>query len=263
VSDLVLFAGPVVLKAAFDRIAWRTDVRVVAIPGTGSSYFGSLGVGLRDQGGRVLPNLLRRYAGGGREDFDKVALAAYSAGWGLLNQVCKQEADRREVDALIATDAAFGTGLSGYEAYAADAIQGRGLMVGTSTNNSANWAAGIYKTARETWEEIIDGARARAGVYCLPKQQSARPPMPEPSGGVWRVGSSLYWYDYVVPGSDANTGNDFTHGEHHDLAPLAWEAYLVPLFAADWRTYLGALLAAGGLAAAWRIWRGRWRGSRR
>lgn len=254
-ADLVIFAGPVILKPAFKQIPWRTPTHVVAIPGSGSSYFGSMGASLRDGSGRVLPNLLSRYASATtRADWDKVALCAWSAGWGLLNQVFKQEFDRREVDACIATDAAFGTGLTGYEAYAADAIQGRSLMVATTTNNSANPALGIMTTARQTWLEIEQHAMDATGAGS--HEVSAKPPMPDASGGVWRTGSSLYWYDYVAPNSPAGYGNDFTHAEHHDLAPLAWEAYLVPFFAATpWQFVVGLGLAATGVAGAAMIWR--------
>jgi hypothetical protein len=253
VTDLVVFAGPVVLKPAFHAIPWQTEVQLAVIEGSGSSHFSALGAQLRDGSGRVLPALLRRYAGAERRDFDKVALAAYSAGWGLLNQVFKQEADRREVQACIASDAAFGSGLDGYAAYAADAIRGAALMVGTSSNQSANWAQGIYRTARETWQEIIDNARAGAGCYCLPRQVAARSPLPEPSGGAWQIGTSLFWYDYVAAGAAANTGNDFTHAQHHDLAAAAWTAYLVPLFAGlPWQMFVGGLAAAAGLYWAYR-----------
>jgi hypothetical protein len=214
-----------------------------------------MGAQLRDSSGRVLPSLLRRYAGGStRADWDKVALTAWSAGWGLLNQVFKQEADRREVDACIATDAAFGSGLTGYEAYAADAIDGRCTFVATTTNNPANYRLGIMKTARDTWVEIQNAAVGMAGGY--PKQVGPKSPMPPASGGVWRTGKSLYWYDYVAPGSAPGHGNDFTHAEHHDLAPLAWEAYLVPLFAGTpWQLYGGLGLAAAGVIGAAVVWR--------
>jgi hypothetical protein len=253
--DLVIFAGPVILKPAFQQIPWRTPTHVVAIPGSGSSYFGRLGQQLRGGDGRILPNLLARYASATtRADWDKVALTAWSAGWGLLNQVFKQEADRREVDACIATDAAFGSGLTGYEAYAADAIDGRSLMVATTTNNSANPAMGILKTARQTWLEIQSNAIGMAGGH--PREVGPKPPMPPASGGVWKTGSRLFWYDYVEPNSAAGYGNDFSHAEHHDLAPLAWEAYLVPLFAGTpWQLVAGLGLAAAGVAGAAVIWR--------
>jgi hypothetical protein len=253
--DLVIFAGPVILRKAFDAIPWRTPTHVVPVVGSGSSYFGSLGAQLRDSNGRILPNLLQRYAGGSaRADWDKVALTAWSAGWGLLNQVFKQEADRREVDACIATDASFGSGLTGYEAYAADAAMGRSLMVATTTNNPANYRLGIMKTARDTWVEIQGAASAATGKS--PREVGPKPPMPPATGGVWRTGSSLYWYDYVAPGSAPGHGNDFSHAEHHDLAPLAWEAYLVPLFAGTpWQLVAGLGIAAAGVVGAAVVWR--------
>jgi hypothetical protein len=254
--DLVIFVGPVIVKPAFRTIPWERPTEIVAIAGSGSSYFGSLGAQLRDADGRVIPNLLRRHAGVDRSEIDRLALCAWSAGWGLLNQCFKDERDRRDVNACIASDAAFGTGLTGYEKYAADAINGDALMVATTTNNSANPALGIMKTARETWTETQANAISLSGCRCEPREVSPRDPMPAASGGVWRTGRSLYWYDYVEPGSPAGHGNDFSHAEHHDLAVEAWTAYLVDYPSAmPWPKVVGGGLAVAGLGAAVYIWR--------
>jgi hypothetical protein len=254
--DLVIFAGPVIVRPEFKAIPWKRPTEIVPIVGSGSSYFGSLGSQLRDSDGRVIPRLLRNYAGVDRSEVDRLALCAWSAGWGLLNQAFKDERDRRDVDACIASDAAFGTGLTGYESYAADAINGDALMVATTTNNSANPSLGIMKTARETWVETQQNAIGLSGCGCSPREVGPRDPMPPASGGVWKTGRALYWYDYVVPGSATGHGNDFSHAEHHDLAVEAWTAYLVDYPSAlPWSKIVGGLLAAAGIGTAAYIWR--------
>jgi hypothetical protein len=259
--DLVIFAGPVILKDFFKSIPWKNETHVVTVNGAGSTYFSNLADQLRDGNGRILPNLLRQYAHVARTDIDHLALCSYSAGWGLLNKVFLVDADRPEIDGVVLSDSAFGTGLHGHEKFAADAMDGKRLMVIHNSNNSANAAMGILKTARSTVLEITEAACAGDGSRL--SQTDVRQPMPVPSGGVWHAGK-FFWLDYVKPGSPDNQGNDFTHAEHHDLAAKAWEAYLVPLFAGEllsfpWKPVLGAGAAVAGVATAWRIWNGRWR----
>lgn len=256
--DLVIFAGPVIVKPAFRAIPWERETRIVEVTGSGSTHFSNLASSLQSSDGRILPGLLRRYAQVERGEVDRLALCAWSAGWGLLNRIFRVDADRAEVDACVASDASFGTGLTGYERYAADAILGTHLMVSTTTNNSANPALGIMKTGRDTWLEIQQGAReivsASTGRHYEPREVAPRPPMPRASGGVWRTGSKLFWYDYVAPGSAAGFGNDFSHAEHHDLAVEAWTAYLVPAYdgwSLPWQAWVGIGLGLTGLGIGW------------
>ena len=80
--------------------------------------------------------------------------------------------------------------------------------------------------------------------------------MPPASGGVWKTGSRLFWYDYVAPGSPAGHGNDFSHAEHHDLAVEAWTAYLVPRsLGVPWQMLAGGLIAAAGISTGAYLWR--------
>lgn len=258
-TDLVIFAGPVYLKKAFKEIQWKRPTKVAVIEGAGSSTFVALAEALRDSSGRILPTVISKYVGGKRSDYDKLCVSSYSAGWGLWNEVFKRDDDRRDIDACVLADSAFGGMLTGHAKFAADAINGKKLMVATTTNNSANWAKGILKTGRKTWTEIQAHAITTSGCHCKPRRISAVHPMPQPSGGLWKTGggwfdtSGLYWYDYVKPGSPDNQGNDFSHAEHHDLAAPAWQAHVVPYFAGtDPRMYIGLGAAAVGVGAA--IW---------
>lgn len=256
--DVVIYAGPVVLKRAFQEIEWDRPTRLVEVQGAGSSNFQSMAYSLRSSE-RILPQLLRKYVGMDRSEIGKLALCSYSAGWGLLNEVFRIDADRDEVDAAVLSDSAFGGPLLGMEAMAADAMRGRQLMVVTNTNNAANWAAGIHKTARETVVEMMTGARELANVGRDFRGVTVREPLTQPSGGAWKIGQ-CYWLDYVAPGSPPGSGNDYTHGEHHDLAAPTWEAYLVPYLGGrlgfPWGPVIaGSLVAAASGYAAWRHFR--------
>lgn len=252
---MVVFAGPVVLKPAFENIEWDRPTKVVPIPMAGSSAFQGLAMSLKRHG-RILPTLLERYVQMSRDEIDKLALCSYSAGWGLLNEVFQIDEDRAGVDACVLNDSAFGGPLRGHELFAADAIRNRKMMVVTNTNNAANANLGIMKTARETVEEMLGGAQELSGALFGFSKARARAPLTQPSGGAWRLGRCV-WLDYVSPGSQSNTGNDYTHAEHHDLAAPTWEAYLAPYFAGrifnpTWKYILGAAAVAGGGYAAYR-----------
>jgi hypothetical protein len=253
--DVVVFAGPVILKAAFQQIEWERPTKVVPIPMAGSSAFQSLAMSMK-RNGRILPTLLDRYVQMSRDQIDKLALCSYSAGWGLLNEIFQIDEDRAEVDACILNDSAFGGPLLGHEMFAADAMQNRKLMVVTNTNNAANATLGIMKTARQTVEEMLGRAHDLSGSLFGFSKTRARAPLTQPSGGAWRLGRCV-WLDYVAPDSPNNTGNDYTHAEHHDLAAPTWEAYLAPYFGGrifnpTLKYILGAAAAAGGGYAAYR-----------
>ena len=256
--DLVLFAGPVILRDSFRQIDWYgRDVRIVPIVGAGSSYFSSLADQLRDSSGRILPALVRRTAGVELDQVDQIALAAYSAGHGMLNKVAAIEADRARLSALMLDDATF-SGFSdppksGYVAFGIDAARGDKLMVSTASNSGG----ADYLTGRKSWLMVWNAVQAATGRH--PRPTVPKAPAPAASGGWWRLGA-LYWGDYVVPGSADGAGNDFTHGQHHDLAPAIWQAYLAPWFArARWFGPLaaGAALAGLGLLGYQRIRRAR------
>lgn len=256
--DVVVYAGPVILKPGFHDIEWDRETKVVPIPMAGSSTFQRLAWSLTKQG-RILPSLLERYVGLRRDQIGNLALCSYSAGWGLLNEVFKIDSDRAEVDACVLNDSAFGGPLRGHELFAADAINNRKLMVVTNTNNAANVKLGIVKTARDTVTEMLDNAVADSGALFDFQRTKARPPLTQPSGGAWRLGKCV-WLDYVEPGAPNNRGNDYTHGEHHDLAAPTWQAYLAPYFGgrlyAQWWKYVltGSVAAVGGYSA-WRFLR--------
>lgn len=241
--DLVFFAGPVQLKPSFQRIDWLgSAVRIVPIPGEGSSHFASLAESLRGADGRILPNLIARYAPG--IPVDRVALAAYSAGHGLLNKIADVDADRERVSAMILSDACF-SGFTdppkrGYVKFAVDAARGKRLLVSTTANTSD----GSYRTGRDSYALVWDEAMKLTGLSALPI--NPRVGVPPASGGWWRMGAQSFWGNYALGGS-----SDITHVEHHDLAPIIWQAYLAPYWSGAplWVWAAGGVIAAVGAAA--------------
>lgn len=171
----------------------------------------------------MLPSILRRYARN-VDRIDKVALAAYSAGWGMLDIVTRNDADRARISALMLSDACFGGGKKGYQKFAPEAARGDKLMV----VSTAHTTPGSYPSGRESWSMVWDHTQEVTGKR--PRRVSPKSPAPPASGGWWSMGD-LYWGDYTQPGSKRNQGNDLTHEEHHYLAPELWQAYLAPYLA--------------------------------
>jgi hypothetical protein len=245
VTDLVLFAGPVIVGPEFRSINWLgRDVRIVPIEGHGSTHFVTLALQHKDAQGRILPGLLRRYTPRDIAHVDKVALAAYSAGWGLLDQVGRSPEDRERLSAMILSDACFGGGKRGYEAFAPLAAAGDKLMVATT----AHTTPGSYPSGRESWEMVWQAAEEATGKRT--RLVSPKQPVPPASGGWKQLGSRLLWGDYTEPGSKRNQGNDLSHADHHWLAPEVWQAYLAPWLAGRTVPWfeVGAGLAVGAAA---------------
>lgn len=241
-TDVVFFAGPVLVTPAFQSIDWRgRDVRIIPIAGAGSTHFSRLAETLRDSSGRILPNLVKRYASG--LQIDKIALAAYSAGHGLLNKIADNDADRSAVDAMILSDAtfnAFNTGPKrGYVKYGIDAARGHGLFVSTTANTSN----GTHMTGRDSWLLVWESVQNQTGK----RDRTVRPKFPAPaaSGGWHKLGSKFYWGDYF-----SASGNDFSHGDHHNIAPQIWQAYLAPYLAGEspWPWVVAGVM--GGIGSA-------------
>lgn len=243
-TDVVFFAGPVIVTEQFRQIDWMgRDVRIVPIVGAGSSYFSNLAEQLRGRDGRILPELVRRYAKG--VDIDKIAFAAYSAGHGLLNKLADNDEDRRSISAMVLSDATFNAFNSpakrGYVKFGVDAAGGDRLFVSTTANTSD----GSHMTGRDSFQLVWDAVAQETGKRS--KDVGPRRPAPEASGGWHKIGSLCYWGNYF------QTRNDFSHQAHHDIAPLIWQAYLAPYLAGrltipTWVWGALGALAAGGTA---------------
>lgn len=259
-TDLVFFAGPVVVTEAHKRIDWRgRDVKIIPIVGSGSSTFEQLAESLRDKNGRILPNLLKKYAAG--ISVDQIAFAAYSAGWGLLTKIAEVDEDRKQITAMILSDACFsggnpntgqgGTPKAGYVKFGVDAMNGSRLMVATTANTSD----GSYLTGRQSWELVWNAVRRTC--FCEPRKIHTGI-KPAPSGGWFELGNAFYWGDYTKPGSGPGAGSDITHAAHNDLSAAVWQEFLAPWLAGALsrqilKVAFGAALAIGIASVYWAV----------
>lgn len=252
--DLVLFAGPVVVTPAHKAIDWRgRDVRVVPIVFEGSSNGKALAESLRDSSGRILPNLIARYAPGAKPE--QIALASFSAGYGLLDPIMAVPDDRAIVSACVLSDSVFLAGdprtgaggpvHPGVVAFGAEAVHGNKLLVSTSAHTSD----GTHLEGMQSWELTWQAIRKASACYCEPNEVTPPRPIPPAPLGWWELGAACRWGDY---------GNAITHGAHNDLGAAVWQGYLAPWLAGERGLRSPALLgAAVGAALAWIAARGR------
>jgi hypothetical protein len=207
-----------------------------------STAYSNMWQWLRGSDGRVMPNLLAKYAPG--ISVNRVAFVGFSAAHGFLNPLTNNDADREAISALLLLDATFGGGKSGYVKFVEDAARGERLLVTTTSNTGGD----------ESWKPVWKEASVRVGDTSEPV--SARSPMPEPSGGVWRLGQDAYYYRFV----DAKGQTELPHWEMHHITNAVLEAHLAPYWSAvRWPMIVGGAIAVAGAAAAWRIYNGAWR----
>lgn len=235
----------------FHEIDWYgRQVRIATVNCSGSSNCGTLALLRKDSDGRILPKLVREFAREPIEAFDKIAMAAWSAGWGILTNIGKIDADRERLSAMMLSDACFSGGdpktgqggiHRGYVKVAMDAIAGKLLMVSTT----AHTTPGHHLTGRQSWKLVWDTAMEESGKRA--REVKPREPVPQPSGGWWKMGKSLYWGDYTQPNSKPNQGNDMGHNDHHSLAPKVWQGYLAPYLAGRLDGFPWLPLALGSL----------------
>lgn len=243
--DLVIFAGPVIVTDAHKKIDWLgRDVRIVPVVFSGNSNGKALAESLRDSSGRILPSLLAKYAP--ELVPDQIALASFSAGYGLLDPILAVDADRALVTATCFADSVFLAGdpktgaggpvHPGAVAFGAEAVDGDKLLVSTS----AHTTDGTYLTGMQSWT-LTWQAIAQASGAGAPKEVSPKAPVPVPPDGFFQLGSECFWGDY---------GDMFTHEQHNDLSAAVWQAYLAPWLAGS-RGFPAALVGAlfGGAAA--------------
>lgn len=226
--DLVLFAGPVILKEHFESVPWTRPTEVVMVrDGLTSADF-------RVLGDHEFTDIVRKYTGREPSAFRKIAISAWSKGGSFTDQLLRRPEALQRLDAVVLNDAVFGSKHEGLRAFMDQAVQGKKLLVLTNTNNVASDV--ISKRARESVEELVGDTASRMDKV------SGGELMPEASGGVWKVGD-FFWYDYVK----SSGVNDISHAAHHDLAADTWSTHLVPYF--EDRGNNNMLLAMLGVAA--------------
>ena len=193
----------------------------------------------------VMPTLLAKYA----PDATRVAFLGFSAAHGFLNPLLNNDADRAMIDAVILMDASFGGGKSGYVKAVKDAAQGK-MLLATPT---------AFTGGDDSWQAVWQQAQQELGMQA--ELYPARAPMPQPSGGSYRLGELAFYLRYANP-QNPKTG-EMPHWEMGKATPWMLEAYLIPYWSGElrgglpWGMIAGAALAVGGAAAAYHIWRSR------
>jgi hypothetical protein len=256
--DVVFFlkAMPTDAMRALD---WPAETKLVGLnPNKSgeptSADYSALAASLKGSDGRILPNLLEKYAK--VDEVGRVAFLGFSAAHGFLDPYARNDEDRAATSAYILMDATFDGfgaqhGKPGYVAFAEDAVDGDRLLW-TATANSATWdpvaKKATHLTGTESWELVWNDVLEATGRS--EKEAQLRDPLPEPAGGAHQLGQLLFWYEYV----NSDGSSQIAHTDMGKLITPAFEAYLIPW----WKGELGgskALLIgaaiAGAAGAAW------------
>lgn len=212
-----------------------------------STAYSNMWQWLKDADGRVLPNFLAHYAKG--IEVGRIAFVGFSAAHGFLNPLTDNDADRADIDALILMDASFGGGKTGYRKYVVDAAKGTKLFATTTAFTGGDTSFSVV------WAEAED----ELGMPSV--LEEAKPPMPQPSGGSYRLGELAYYLRYVDPNNPKS--GELPHWEMGKVIAPMLEAYLIPYWRGDLRgggawkaaAWAGALVAMGYLG--YRLWRTR------
>lgn len=256
--DLLIWGGPVMLSN-LDGVDWgKTKPHIEVFSsgpggGIGSSSFAALAEAMRDANGHVLPNLLAS-RGLRRDQFDKVAIAGFSAFHGLASALLDADADA--IDAAFLIDACFSSvsptswTKRGYVDFGARAAKRDKVMVYTASAGGGPGGQYPSSTGSECMLANLKASSEKAGVSL----SKYIPPSPMPMGDGLRAGA-LVGIDY---GPQFSQG--FTHGDLiNRWGVQTMQAFAAPFFAGTlgfgWPTWakwtlgvLGAAAVLGGVA---------------
>lgn len=238
-DHLVIWAGPVwagILADAALPVPTKLLTFASYAGGIGSGSFSALG---RDVGGD-LGTLCER---GGYDitHAKTVTVAVFSAGWGLAEQLLRNEASRARVNALVAADAYYtGQGLGrkpGYAAFCQRAIDRRALAVfSTSTNEGPG-----YPSSQEAVGALLEP------WTLAPSAIPAALPTPDAA----LAAGSLLWLQY---GQRLGTGEK-NHSRHATrVAPAVVSHLVTPYLQRVASALPGQLVAALGILLAAGAW---------
>lgn len=238
-------------NAATQALPWPRPVHLVGIdPPAGckcggadalcSTAYSCLWQSVRGPDGSALPGLLARYAK--NIPVERVALVGFSAAHGILNPLLNNDADRRRISAAILIDTCFGGGKTGFQKALRDGAAGRMLFATMTSHDGGPWKSSDDLHSGSLC--FMSNVLGPTGLQ--PKAVQARPPMPQPSGGAYKLGSQAYWLKFA----DA-AGH--TELPHYKISVANQNAFLAAYLIPYWRGELGAsplLWALGGAAAA-------------
>jgi hypothetical protein len=258
--------------AELSRLPWKRPTKMLAVdptawfcggvdPRCSSAYSGMYAAHAASGGGNAMPSFLATHAKG--LDVGRVAFLGHSAAHGFLAPLLANDADRARVDAVLLLDATFGGGKAGYVKMGVDAVAGRKLFVTTTANTGGDCSKASYQDvlapaqcvppqAVGGWVPVFNQIVQQTGA--TPKRIPTLPPMPEPSGGVTKLGDSLYWWRFV----NATGGSELPHWEQGKVTNKLVTATLLPYWNGEMKGGGGIPTWLYGIGAAAAVGLGAW-----
>lgn len=217
-STIILWCGPVYPAGSspyqggdIGKVDWLgTPVSFLSMPCNPPSNTpcASLHGQYADAQGRVLPNLLAKYGMGSVSDYDRIALAGYSAGHSFMNPTLLSDGD--SIDAMVSIDACFSTTnppwtKAGYVDFGTKAALGQKLMVLMATGSSHGGSGLSYSSGSECAGANFDAAVAAAGatVTSIDAGLQYPPTTSERAGGLFLLDYGLQHFSGQLPHFDA------------------------------------------------------------
>ncbi len=221
--DALLYGGPVYATDP-DKVKWQTDVEVFPITGNGSSWFGQYADSMKGPDGRILPSILAQ-KGKTRSDYDKVAIAGFSAFHGLASPLLLADGD--SIDAAILIDSCFsamGTpAKAGYVSYAARAASGGKLMVMTIGPGGGPGSGATISPDTPDFSSATDCAMASTAGAGSFSPYTPPPGLPPEQAQALKCGGIIL-LPYL----------EYRHDQHiNQLAVPVMQVFLAPYLAGD------------------------------
>jgi hypothetical protein len=224
-TDGVLF-----LKASPPtKVEWPAGVKLVGLDPTSlgfqcggedkycSTAYANLYASFKDTSGRATPGIRKKYGIDG-----KLVFVSYSAGLGFTSPLLNNDGDRADVAGVVLMDSTFGSGYSGYQKAAKDAVAGKLALVSVTSDKGTTDSH--YNGDYAFREAVLKPA----GLIDMPAA-TAVPPMPTPGEGVFHQGA-LWYYRYK--------DSEYAHQNLGKLLAPVSEAHVVPILR-------GAALSSG------------------
>jgi hypothetical protein len=219
-TDLLIWTGPVETRN-LASVKWQRPTGVYTVGGEGSDYFSGLGRSLAPGIVGKLSDKWRAQTKPAREAPDRIAMASFSAGHGLIETVCKEAASLSQLAAVCACDSYYvakqGDIKAGYRAACERAVAGEMLVILT-TGASGGMLPDKkpFPSSREAFAPLADELGLSEIAW---PEQAGNVPAPERL-----LGRGLcFWLDY-----DAR----FKHVEHAlKIAPAVIGAMVSPYMA--------------------------------
>ena len=221
-SDLMIWCGPVEQRN-LAGVKWQRPTGVYTVGGVGSDYFSGLGRSLAPGIVGKLANKWCAQVNPPRPAPDRIAMASFSAGHGLIEVTCQEPASLSQLRAICACDSYYvgtqGQIKPGYKAACERAVAGDMLVILTTGASGGLLPNGKpFPSSREAFAPLAD----ELALTEIPwPEQAGNVPAPERLRGR----GLCFWLDY---------GKRFKHEEHAlKIAPAVMTAMVAPYMAGN------------------------------